>query len=515
MKEQVPDVLVVGAGSAGAALAARLSEDPDRRVLLVDEGPDHEAGAWPERVRDPSTLPSPTLDRGWTRWVEVVLHDDRRTVVPRGRTVGGSSAVNGTYFVRGTVADFDAWAARGGPGWAFEAVLPAFRRLESDLDLGDRPWHGDDGPVPVSRPAAGAIHPVTEGFLAAAAAHAHPAVADLNEPGACGAGLVPCNIAGGERVNVGMAYLDARRDRPNLTVRGGVRVRRVVIERGRAIGVEVDAGRTSRILRAGHVVLSAGAVATAQLLMLSGIGPAEELLAQGIDVVVDAPGVGRVRDHPAIDLMWEPRSALPPAPAGPAFHAALHLSSGVAGDDDLELLAMVRPYGLSDGSDPDDTARSLRVGIQRCARPGTVRLASAAPHAPPVVELGYLADAEDRARAREGVRRAVELLESAEMRAAVGAVTLRAAPSPRELADDDELDRWVREHLGTSMHSSGTAAMGPEGDPSAVVDERCRVRGVEGLLVADTSIVPVPLSRGPAATAVMIGERVAELYPEG
>ncbi len=513
MTDDEPDVLVVGAGSSGAVLASRLSEDPDRRVLLVDEGPDHGPAEYPERVLDPATLPSPSQDRTWTRWLEVGLHGDRGTVVPRGRMVGGSSAVNGTYFVRATSDDFAGWSRHGGTDWGFAGVLPVFRRLESDRDLPHAAWHGATGPIPVARASTGHYHPVTRGFLDAAAAQGHALAQDLNEPGERGAGPVPCNVADGRRVNVAMAYLDPCRERGNLTVRGGVRVRRVVIEGGRAIGVEVDAGRTSRVLRAGEVVLSAGAVATAQLLMLSGIGPAEELLLHDIDVVVDAPGVGRLFDHPALDLHFHAPD-LPPAPPGPAFQAALHLGSGVTGadHDDVELLAMVRPYGVADGSDPSDTARSLRVGIQRTARPGRGRRESAAPHEPPGVDLGYLAADEDVARARHAVRAAVELLQSAPFSRAAGRPTLRGGPSPAELAEDRLLDQWVLANLGTSMHSMGTAAMGADEDPFAVVDPRCRVRGVDGLRVVDTSIVPVQLSRGPAATAVMIGERSAELF---
>lgn len=498
------DVLIVGAGSSGTVLAARLSEDGSRRVLLLDDGPWFTDESRPERVRDVATVPSRAADREWTTWYDAEVAG-RVVSVPRGRLVGGSSAVNGGYFIRGTMDDFDGWAALGNDEWSYDRVLPVLRRLERDADFGDRGCHGDQGPITVRRATPAEHHPVSVAFLDASEGLGHPYEEDKNAPGRSGVGPVPCNAVDGVRLDVASTYLTPVLDRPNLTVRGGVRVRRVVIERGRAIGVEVDAGRTSRVLRAEQVVLSAGAVTSAHLLMLSGIGPATELLAQGVEVVVDAPGVGRLWDHPALDVVWTPTWAAsgdaPPLTPGPNFQVALHT-------DDVELLPMVRPYGVANGESPDDRHLALRVGLQRVTLPGRVRLASSNPHVPPDIVHRYLEDPDDLARGCSGVRLAVEVLKS---RPFASLLSGRSGPSDAELRDDRELRRWLLANVGTSMHSSGTCAMGPDDDEMAVVDQWCAVRGVDGLRVVDTSIMPTLITRGTAATAVMIGERAAEL----
>jgi choline dehydrogenase-like flavoprotein len=285
-----------------------------------------------------------------------------------------------------------------------------------------------------------------------------------------------------------------------------VRVLRIVLERGRAVGVATTEG----VLRAGEVVLSAGAVGSPHLLLLSGIGPADELRRAGIDVVADVPGVGvDFTDHPNVYLGYRPARPLPlpPLPLQGVLHAT---SSGADLPGDLEVLPWLTPFSRITGGPATAHTEELVVGIglQRPESRGRLTLDGAEPIRPPRLAYGYLAEEADRRGLREGVRLAAELLRS---RALAPLVAARSALPDAVLDSDAGLDAWVRAHLTTAIHLSGSARMGPESDPGAVVDQELRVRGVAGLRVVDTSVLPRVTSRGPAATAVMIGERAAEL----
>ncbi|PRY37151.1 putative dehydrogenase (TIGR03970 family) [Geodermatophilus tzadiensis] len=499
------DVVVVGAGSSGCALAARLA-DAGRRVLLLEAGPDHPRPAdFPPDLRDAATLGAtvPGHPANWSFTSELV--PGSRVPLPRGRGVGGSSAVNGGYFVRATPADHAGWAAAGNDRWSLAATLPAWCRLEADQQYGGRPGHGADGPLPVSRPTAGS--PLTDALAAAAAELGVPDEPDKNAGGPPGWGPVPFTVRDGVRVNTAMAYLSPRRGHPGLTVRGGVRVRRVLVQRGRAVGVDTDAGR----LPADEVVLAAGAIGSPHLLLLSGIGPAGALRAHGLDVVVDAPGVGAgLSDHPLVYLPWTPVPGLPDGDWPLPLHSALHATSaGSPVPGDLEVLPWLRPWGrVVPGGGGDDETLSLAAGLHREESRGELTLAAADPAVPPQVRHGYLAAAADRRRLREAVRLAAAVLRT---RAMAPLVAGRGGPADDVLADDRALDAWVAAHLATAQHTAGSARMGPDGDPDAVLDQHLRVRGVGGLRVADLSALPEVPTRGPAATAVMVGERAAEL----
>ncbi|TKJ28486.1 mycofactocin system GMC family oxidoreductase MftG [Blastococcus sp. CCUG 61487] len=486
-----PDVLVVGAGTSGCALAARLA-DAGREVLLL------EAGAvplgreeWPAEVLDPASLAAaaPGHAANWDLAAEVI--PGRAARVPRGRIAGGSSAVNAAVFVRARRADFDAWAA--GPLWTYDAVLPAFRRLETDHDFGTSPDHGDDGPVPVRR--LPSPSPLADAFAAACAELGLPDEPDKNGESPSGYGRIPFNVDRGVRINAAIAYLAPRRALPNLTVRGGVAVRRVLVEDGRAVGVLTDDGP----VHAGEVVLSAGAVGSAYLLLVSGLGPARDLRAAGIEVVADLPGVGSAfSDHPLVYVPYRPDSALPPATA--ALHGLLHLP--LAGSRrEVELMPWLRPFA-------GDAEPAVSVGLQHPVGRGRLSLAPDDPIGPPRLEYGHLGEADDRHGLREGVRTAAALLGSA----AFAEVAARSAALPDAVLEDDAvLDAWLLERVTTAVHLSGTAPMGPDSDPGAVVDQHLRVRGVAGLRVVDTSVLPTVPSRGTAATAILLGERAAEL----
>ncbi|MGY5884409.1 mycofactocin dehydrogenase MftG [Modestobacter lacusdianchii] len=528
------DVVVVGAGSAGCVLAARLV-DAGRRVLLLEAGADHRRPEdFPAVLRDATTMGAATPGHPANWELTGELTDDLRWPVPRGRVLGGSSALNGTYFMRATRADLDGWAAEGNDLWSADALLPAFRRCEADADFGHLPGHGAAGPLPVTR--VHRSHPVTDAFAGACDALGFPAEPDKNGDGPPGHGPVPFTVADGVRVNTAMAYLSPRRGAPGLTVRGGVRVTRVLVERGRAVGVQTDHGP----VHAAEVVLAAGAVGSPHLLLLSGIGPADQLRSAGVEVVADVPGVGRdFTDHPDVYVTWRP------ARRTPMSRDLLPLATALNTADHLEVMPWLKPFsrvmlsrasGRSGAVDllrrPRATLRALRgasparlldsarrrddlylaVALQQEESRGEITLTSGDPLAQPRIRYHYLTAAADRERLRAGVRLAAELLRTP---AFAPLVAERTGLPDAVLGDDRELDRWVRTHLATAVHLAGSARMGPASDPGAVVDQHLRVRGVEGLRVVDTSVLPRVPSRGPAATAVAVGERAAELMTAG
>jgi predicted dehydrogenase (TIGR03970 family) len=501
------DVVVVGAGAGGSVVAARLSEDPERSVLLLEAGDAPRSRAqYPTDLLDAAAVPGANPAPGHHWAYPVHLTGNQVATIFRGRILGGCSATNGGYFIRARLADFAGWAAGGNPAWAYERALPFLRALENDLDYGDTDLHGGTGPVPVQRPPL--TGPTAEVFAEAATELGLPDEPDKNVQGEPGFGPVPRNVTHGVRWNAALAYVLPALTRANLTVRGGATVRRVRFRGSRAIGVDIRSEGTDSTVLADTVVLAAGGLETPHLLTLSGIGPADQLRRLGIPVVTDLP-VGRsFSDHPQVALEWTPRAYRGRGDAS-WITGCLNLRSpdGPACGD-LQILPSNVPMNVLTGR-PAAATPTLPVLISAMnpEPTGRLRLTSADPGMPMEIRYGYLSTAAGRAALREAVRVALGLVSTAAVgRASDGPADL----PPRIAADDAALDRWIRERLGTSLHTCGTAPMGPPDDPAAVVDQFGRVHGIDGLRVADTSILPAVPRRGPANTAVLVGEIVAD-----
>lgn len=502
MNAQTYDIIIVGGGSAGCTLAARLSEDDARQVLLLEAGPDYPTiEEFPAGIALATSTPTSTPDHPqiWD-FAGRLSPEQRGYPIARGRIIGGSSAINGTVFMRGRVSDFDGWAALGHDLWSFEQVLPFFKNSERDLDFAST-FHGDAGPVPVTRPMATEVRSLTEAFTDACVAAGFPEEPDKNAPGTGGVGPLPRNVSYGIRMNASMVYLTpAVRTRPNLTVLCRHFVRRLLLEGTRVTGVEAEHDGQPVSFRADEVVLSAGAIKSPHLLMLSGVGPAASLREHGIRVIHDSPGVGQnAKDHPTVFPAVRVTGEAPLADYVLLCHTALHYTApGSDETPDLE---------ISWGRFQDMLMLNLPLNAAKSR--GEIFLTSDDPASPPGIDLNYLSDPADLPRMTANLRLALRITHSTPF-TPLGLDVLAGVTGD---SSDELLQEWIRSNLATCLHTHNTTAMGAASDAGAVVDQRCRVHGVEGLRVADVGIIPF-IRNGPAATAVMIGERVAALIDE-
>ena len=520
------DYIITGAGPAGCVLAARLSADPSIKVLLLEAGPEDKDPYihWPAGFYKMTT----STKNAWGYSTVPLAHlDGRRMVFPQGRVLGGGGSINAQVFTRGNAMDYDEWASEGCAGWSYEEILPYFRRFEDNERLSNR-WHGSGGPIAVSDPIS--PHRMAKVFVRAAQEAGLPYNPDFNGERQEGCGLYQVTQRDGRRCSAAVGHLRPAMARPNLTVRTRAQATRILIEHGRAVGVEYVEGGARQTARAEREVLvTSGAVGSPKLLLLSGIGPVDELRALGIEVVHDLPGVGRnLQDHIDVYVISEVS-----APHSYNKHTQTHrqLWAGVqyylfGSGPVTSNLAEAGAFWFADRAarSPDMQFHFLpgsgleagvtQLGEHGCTlnscflRPrsrGTVRLASADPFADPLIDPNYFAEEYDLTTSIAGFRLAREIMAQPAFRPYLRA---ERQPGP-DVQSDVELIAYARRHGKTDYHPVGTCRMGV--DETAVVDPELRMHGIAGLRVCDSSIMPRLVSSNTNAPTIMIGEKAADL----
>ena len=521
------DFVIVGSGSAGAALAYRLSEDGRHSVIVIEYG-GTDIGPF---IQMPAALSFPMnmslYDWGFSSEPEPHL-GNRRLATPRGKVIGGSSSINGMVYVRGHARDFDTWSEMGATGWSYADVLPYFKRMEHSHG-GEPGWRGTDGPMHVRR--GKRQNPLYAAFIEAGRQAGFETTEDYNGSKQEGFGAMEQTIHRGRRWSTANAYLRPALKRENVSLVNGF-ARKVVIENQRAVGVEIEAGKQIQVVKAKReVVLAASSINSPKLLMLSGIGPAAELARNGIAVVADRPGVGRnLQDHLELYIQQESIQPITLYSKLNLFSKALigaewlFFKTGLGATNHFEAAAFVRSKPGVDYPDiqyhflpaairydgkaaAESHGFQAHVGPMRSKSRGTVTLRSADPNDKPVIHFNYMSHPEDWSDFRHCIRLTREIFSQPAFDPFRGR---EISPGP-DVQTDDELDAFIAEHAESAYHPCGTCRIGRADDPMAVVDPECRVIGVDGLRVADSSIFPQVTNGNLNAPSIMVGEKAADM----
>ena len=529
MTNQQYDYIIIGAGSAGCVLANRLSKNPENQVLLLEAGPEDKALS----LKMPAAMLN-NLNGTKYNWAyqgdSEPGYNGRQLKHDRGKTLGGSSSINGMVYIRGHAKDYDGWEVAGCEGWGFADVLPYFKRLES-YEGGEDKFRGVGGPMKVRRPVP--KDPLSIAFIKAGLEAGYPATDDIS--GYCqeGYGVFDSTISNGERWSAARGYLDPIKNRSNLSIITDVRVQRIVLDRQQAKGVVYKGkhGIEITVLAKIETILCGGAVGTPHLLMLSGVGPAEHLQHHGIPVMKDLPGVGQnLNDHPDFVLKFkclQPVSIWPKTRFVPRTIEGIKwiLSrKGICGSNHFDAVSCVRSSPDIDYPDLQlclspiavdninwkpipEHAFQMHVGLMRAHSRGKIELRDANPDTPPSILANYLQDKRDREAILNGTRLVRELVNQPAFAELCGDEIFPG----NQVQSDEEISRFIADHSVSQWHLSCTAKMGPETDPMAVVDPQGRVHGLSGLRVVDASIMPVVTNGNTNAPTIMIAEKLSDV----
>ena len=521
------DAIVIGSGSAGSIIATRLSEQKDKSILLIEAGPDYEnIDSLPNEIKYGYSTGTDnnqfSQNHDW-KFVGQATKLAPKMSVPRGKVTGGSSAINGQIFFRGAPEDYDEWASQGNDEWNYIKLLPYFRKLETDLDFQDD-FHGTDGPIMVRRHFRDELTPQDDAFYQACLDNNYGESKDLNHPESTGVSPTPINNIKGIRWSTAIGYLDLSRHRLNLTIKSNCFVRKILFNKEKAIGVQVESkGEVFEVLGK-KIILCAGAVGSPHLLLLSGLGPKNQLKKYNIPIIKDLQGVGKnLSDHPIVWVTYKTKKSFKLNPLTYSMQVLcrytaknskfrndmLLVMSNYAHDNKTTKKYPAHPDNLLSRNSGKPLGIRIIVGLWLAESKGELSLTSNDPKVQPFLNFNYLNTEFDKKRMREAIHKAIELGNHASFK---DIIEKRVDPTDEDLESDIDLNKWLLKNSMTGQHISGTCKMGPSSDKMSVVNQYGKVHSVENLFLADSSIMPHCIRANTNVTTMMIGERMSDFF---